>query len=74
MTFGNILKYNAFVLQIKTAMSSISLGLQNIAPPEWARNIPENKWIEDLLQEVRRHKSSANNIPSSNSTLDPTKE
>lgn len=53
-------------------MSSISIGLQNIAPPEWARNIPENKWIEDLLQEVRRHKSS-NNL-SSTSSFDKTKE
>lgn len=39
-------------------MSKLTLGA--VEPPEWAKNIPETKWIEELLQEVRRNKSIGN--------------
>lgn len=39
-------------------MSKVTLG--TIEPPEWAKHIPESKWIEELLQEVRRNKSLGN--------------
>ncbi|KAJ6649169.1 hypothetical protein Bhyg_04402 [Pseudolycoriella hygida] len=42
--------------EIKSVMSKVTLGA--IEPPEWAKHIPETKWIDELLQEVRRNKSS----------------
>lgn len=39
-------------------MSKVTLG--TIEPPDWAKRIPETKWIEELLQEVRRNKSIGN--------------
>lgn len=38
-------------------MSNITLG-PSVQTPEWALNIPESKWIEDLLIEVRKQKFS----------------
>lgn len=35
-------------------MSKVTLGIE---PPEWSKHIPETKWIEELLQEVRKNKS-----------------
>lgn len=44
-------------------MSKMTLG--GVEPPEWAKHIPETKWIEELLQEVRRNKSIGNHTISS---------
>lgn len=34
-----------------------SMSLLTVKPPEWAVNVPESKWIEELLQEVRKNKN-----------------
>jgi len=39
--------------EIKSLMSKVTLG--NIEPPEWARHIPETKWIAELLQDLRHN-------------------
>lgn len=59
----------AIPFQIKSVMSKVTLG--GVEPPEWAKNIPENKWIEELLQEVRRNKSIGNHAISTISQRDP---
>lgn len=51
-------------------MSKVTLGV--IEPPEWAKHIPETKWIEELLQEVRRNKSISNHITSQLTPTDPS--
>lgn len=45
--------WTIFLKQIKSAMSSVSLNLAGIKPPEWATVVPESRWIEELLQKVR---------------------
>lgn len=40
--------------QIMTLMSGISLPPTAI--PEWAQNLPEEKWKTDLLEKIRRNK------------------
>lgn len=50
-------------------MSKVSLG--TIEPPEWAKHIPESKWIEELLQEVRKNKSIGSHSSSQISPPDP---
>ncbi len=53
-------------------MTKLQLGA--IDPPEWAKHIPETKWIEELLQEVRRNKSIGSSHHNTNqiSALDPS--
>ncbi|XP_037037992.1 uncharacterized protein LOC119075618 [Bradysia coprophila] len=46
--------------EIRSVMSKVTLG--GVEPPEWAKNIPETKWIEELLQEVRRKSHSISSI------------
>lgn len=41
------------LFQIKSVMSKVSLQLAQVQPPEWALNVPESKWIEKLLEDVR---------------------
>lgn len=43
--------------EIKSAMSTVSLRLAGVQPPDWATIVPESKWIEELLHKVRNQPS-----------------
>lgn len=47
--------------EIKAAMSSVSLNLAGIKPPDWATVVPESKWIEELLHKVRNPSAATRN-------------
>lgn len=52
--------------QILSVMSTISLGLSAVKPPDWATNVPESKWIEQLLLEVRNKNKAVPPPPPTN--------
>ncbi|XP_055917692.1 uncharacterized protein LOC129949966 [Eupeodes corollae] len=49
--------------QIMSAMAGITLP--NVAIPDWAQGVPEERWKEDLLERIRQRKDIS---PNSNTT------
>lgn len=48
------------MFQIKSVMSLVSLQLAQVQPPPWALEVPESKWIEKLLEDVRSKGATPN--------------